>query len=311
MTGKRVLQDEVELSSISNQLVASKFLKASALSGKRAEPRYFGQCDFTKSEVLSSELATSEISGKKYRIDEQLRSAVSGKTGHNQEFIFCHETRQPLLESETETCAVTGSHVRRGLLEQCAITHKRVLPLQLESCAATGKKALTRFFVTSSITQARILEETAIRSAAGKFCAPIESKSCQWSGRKCHPEDLRICALTGLQFHFQFITTADGHPRLEPIIDLLDGIKRSTEKFELWDHINAHVARVIRNGRSRVEAAILSPNELSLAVCCEIRTMLGFRTHHAGLIYSIIDDSIIGRVAEGRRSSNRWATTKS
>ena len=311
LTGKRVLQDEVELSSITKNLVASAYLKTSALSGKRAEPSYFGQCAFTNTEVLSSELATSEISGKKYRIDEQTRSSVSGKTGHKQEFILCHATNQPLLEFEFEICEVTGNRVRRGLLEQCAITKKRVLPEQLERCAATGKRALKSLLVTSSLTQVPILEEVATRSAAGKFCAPIEAKLCQWSGSICHPDDLRVCSLTGLYFHFRFITTADGHPKLEPLVELLDGMKRTADKPHLWERINAQSAEVIQKGRCRVEAAMLSPDGSHLAVCCEVRTMLGFRVHSAGLIYSIAENSIVGRVTHGRRYSNRWVETKS
>ena len=93
MSGKRVLNDEVEPSSVTDRIVASALLKASALSGKRAEPEHFGCCEFTDAEVLKAELAVSEISDRQYRIDQQMRSAASGKTGHPQEFILCHETR--------------------------------------------------------------------------------------------------------------------------------------------------------------------------------------------------------------------------
>jgi len=65
LTGKRVLTDEAEVSAVSGRMVTSALLKTSVLSGKRAEPDYFGQCEFTKSEVLETELATSEVSGKR------------------------------------------------------------------------------------------------------------------------------------------------------------------------------------------------------------------------------------------------------
>ena len=267
LSGKRVLKDEAELSAVSGRLVASSLLKTSAISGKRAEPDHFGQCEFTNAEVLNTELATSEVSGKRYRIDEQIRSAVSGKTGHKQEFIVCHETRQPLTVAEAEQCEVTGNYVRPGILEPCAVTQKRVLPSELLRCAATGKQALKKLFVTSSLTGAQILEEVAIRSATGKFCAPVEAKPCLWSGRKSHPDDLRVCELTGLPIHFEF-ATSNTNPRLQPLVDLLNGIKRTADEPQLWDAVETKVAATLGKGRCRVEAAVLSPDEQHLAVCC-------------------------------------------
>jgi hypothetical protein len=310
LSAKRVLQDEAERSAASGRLVASSLLKTSALSGKRAEPDHFGQCEFTKAEVLDSELATSELSGKRYRIDEQVRSGVTGRTGHRQEFLVCHETHQPMAVSEAERCEVTGKHVRPGILEPCAVTQKRVLPSELERCAATGKRALSRLLVTSSLSKARILEEAAIRSATGALCAPVEAKTCLWSGRAFHPNDLRACELTGLPIHFSF-ATANSNPRLQPLVDLLNGIKRTAEAPEQWDIVTTQVAAAVGRGRCRVEAAQLSPDRRHLAVCAEIRTRFGFRVHQAGLVFSIGDHSVVGRVAQGRRSSAGWSEVRS
>ena len=310
LSGKRLLKDEAELSAVSGRVVASALLKTSALSGKRAEPDHFRLCEFTKAEVLKTELATSEVSGKCYRVDEQLRSAVSGKTGHTSEFRICYETRQPLMAAEAEQCEVTSNYVRPGILEQCAMTQKRVLPSELERCAATGKKALKKFLVTSSLSGARILEEVAVRSAAGKFCAPVEAKPCLWSGRTCHPDDLRVCGLTGLPIHFEF-ATANGKPRLEPLVDLLNGIKRTAGEPQLWDVVAIKVASTLGKGRCRVEAAVLSPDGQHLAVCAEVRTLLGFRVHQAGVVYAISDNSVVGRGAQGRRTSREWSELKS
>ena len=309
LSGKRVLKDEAEPSAVSGGLVASSLLTTSALSGKRAEPSHFGRCEFTKVEVLNTELATSEVSGKRYRVDEQIRSAVSGKTGHKQEFLICHETRQPLIASEAEQCEVTGKHVRPGILEPCAITQKRVLPSELERCAATGKRALKRLLVTSSLSEARILEEVAVRSATGKLCTPLEAKPCLWSGRKCHPDDLRVCGLTGLLIHSEF-ATANGSPRLQPLVDLLNGIKRTADEPQIWDAVTTKVSAALRRGRCRVEAAILSPDRQHLAVCAEVRTLLGIRVHQAGLVYSIGDRSIVGKVAQGQRGSVGWSEAR-
>ena len=310
LSGKRVLKDEAEPSAVSGCLVASSLLNTSALSGKRAEPVHFGRCEFTKAEVLDTELATSEVSGKRYRVDEQIRSAVSGKTGHKHEFFVCHETGQSLTVAEAEQCGVTGKYVRPGILESCAVTQKRVLPSELLRCAVTGKRALKRLFVTSSLTEARILEEVAVRSATGKFCAPVEAKPCLWSGRKCHPADLRVCGLTGLPIHFEF-ATANSNPCLQPLVDLLNGIKRTADEPQMWDAVTTKVAAALGSGRCLVEAAVLSPDRRHLAVCSEVRTLLGFRVRQAGLVYSIGDHSVVGRAAQGRRTSEGWSEVKS
>ena len=309
LSGKRVLKDEAELSAVSGRLVASSLLMTSALSGKRAESGHFDVCEFTKAEVLNTELAMSEVSGKRYRVDEQMLSVVSGKTGHKSEFLVCHETRQPLTKAEAEQCEVTGNYVRPGILEPCAITQKRVLSSQLERCVATGKRALRKFLVTSSLSEARILEEVAVRSATGKFCAPVETKPCLWSGRKCHPDDLRICGLTRLPIHFEF-ATANSNPRIQALVDLLNDVKRTTDEPQLWDAVAEKVAATLGKGRCQVVAAILSPDMLHLAICDEVRTLLGFRVRHAGMVYSINDHSIVGRVAQGERTSEGWTEQK-
>lgn len=309
LSGKRVLKDEAELSAVSGRLVASSLLKTSALSGKRAEPGYFGRCEFTKTEVLDTELVTSEVSNRRYRVDEQMRSAVSGKTGHKQEFIICHETHQSLTLAEAEQCEVTGHYVRPGILETCAITRKRVLPSELGRCAVTGKRVLKKLLVTSSLSEARILEEIAVRSAAGKFCSPVEAKPCLWSGRKYHPDDLRVCALTGLSIHFEF-ATANGNPRLQPLVELLNGIKRTADESQLWEAVTTVAAATLGKSRCRIEATVISPDKRHLAVCSEFRTLLGFRVHQAGLIYAIDDHAVVGRVAQGRRTSEGWSEEK-
>ncbi len=257
LTGKRVLRDEVELSSVTGQLVISSELKTSAASGKRAEPRHFRHCEFTGVEVLDNECARSQVSGKAYRLDEENRSAISGKTGHQQEFIKCAVTEQWLTLSEAEKCELTGKLVMPGVLEQCAVTGKRVLPSELERSVASGKVALKKLFVSSNISGARILEGEAVRSLTGTCCTPDEAKMCLWSGTPCHPEDLRRCEITGLQIHRKYSFVTNGQTRFEPIINLLNGGRRKNDKAELWSIIIEMTADAL--GRhTKVEAAEFS-----------------------------------------------------
>ena len=309
LSGKRILQDEAETSAVSGQLVANSLLKTSALSGLRAESNYFSLCEFTGTEVLQKELVVSEISKKRYRVDQQLCSTVSGKVGHRQEFILCYETRQPLIPSEAEQCEITGNKVRPAILEPCAFTRKRVLPSELSRCAATGKRVLRNLLVKSSLSDVFMLEKFAVCSATGQFCLPTEAKLCYWSERKCHPSDLRTCNLTGLAIHFEFITV-DSSPCLHPLLELLSGIRRTTDESHLWSTISDKIAINLGKGRCRIESAVLFPNGRNLAICCEVKTLLGLKVNHVGLVYSIDNHSIIGRIAKGHRTSKGWSESK-
>jgi len=307
LSAMRVLNDEAELSAVSGKLIANSLLKTSALSGKRAEANYFGQCAFTNAVVLNSELTISEISGNPYRMDEKLSSAISGRTGHKSEFIICYQTRQPILVAEAEQCEITGNYVKRGMLEQCALSYKRVLPSEIETCAVTGKRVLKKLLVTSSLSGARFLEDIALRSITGKYCTPVESKSCLWSGFKFHPDDLRICGLTGLTIHSEYIVTNKNKTCLHPLVDLLNGIKRTTDGHHLWDIIAIKTNELLGKRHCRVESAVFSPDKKHLAVCATVRSLLNWRTRHAGLVYSIDDNNIIGRLVQGRRVSDEWS----
>jgi superfamily II DNA or RNA helicase len=309
LTGKRLLRDEAEPSGVTGKLIDKSLLKTSVLAGTKAEPEYFGKCDFSKDDLLKTELAVSEISGKTYRQDQRGRSVVSGKAGHKDEFIACSQTGHSLTLAEAERCGATGSYVQPGILEECAVSGKRVLPSELERCGVTGKRAMRSLFVTSSVSGMRMLEDSAIRSATGQFCASPEVGQCAWSSRQCHPADLRVCRLTGLPILYQFAGSAkDGHA-LQPLLELLEGVKRNGDKKELWSTIAGDASGIIGKGRCQVEAAVLSPTGNHLAASVEVRTMLGFRTHQAGVVYALSDTSVVGRVALGQRKANTWAQT--
>lgn len=304
LSGKRLLQDEAEASAVTGNLVEKGLLRSSTLSGKRAEPDQFGKCEFTGAEVLKSELLVSEVSAKRYRVDEQRRSAISGAAGHNSEFLVCQETGQFLAPHEAEKCEITGNYVRRGTLQECAITRKRVLPSQLVTCAATGKHVLPSLLVTSSVSGSRILESVAVRSANGNYCAPLEAEVCVWTGERFHPNDLRTCELTGLLIHFRFIGDRDS--RLQPLVALLDGVRRNADDSSVWETVALKTSEALGAKRCRVEASVLSPNGKHLAACVEVRTLLGFRVRQVGVLFELESNSILGRVVQGQRTKNKW-----
>ncbi len=291
---------------LSGKTVPKTCLKQCQVTGTIALQHLLAQCEFTEAKVLDTELAVSEVSGRRYRRDEQMCSIVSGKKGHKSEFLICHETRQPLLLSEAEQCEISGNYVRKGILEQCEVSQKRVLPSELARCAVTGKRVLKKFLVISSLSERRFLEEIAIQSATEQYCTPLEAKSCFWSGRKCHPDDLRVCNLTGLSIHFEYATR--NNPRLQSLLDLLNGINRTANSREIWNTLTIKIAEILGRSKDqcRVESAILSPDGQSLAVCSEVRTWFGFKVRQAGFVYSIGNYSVVGRVAHGQRKSEGW-----
>jgi hypothetical protein len=73
-----------------------------------------------------------------------------------------------------------------------------------------------------------------------------------------------------------------------------------------WEKISSKTSNALRGSRCHVEAAYVSPDKRHLAVCSEVRTLLGLRVQQAGLLYSIEDHSIVGRIAMGKRTTKGW-----
>jgi hypothetical protein len=59
------------------------------------------------------------------------------------------------------------------------------------------------------------------------------------------------------------------------LTELLRGIKRTTDRAELWDSIVERIARLV-GGHCRVEAAVLSPDHNRLALAVEVKTLTEF-----------------------------------
>jgi hypothetical protein len=159
--------------------------------------------------------------------------------------------------------------------------------------------------VTSSVSGARIHHRLSVRSIAGKYCAPKEGKPCMWSGRLSHPDDLRVCNLTGISFHVEFAALGET-PYLQALGDLLHGVRHTTDAVDRWDQIGMKASSALRGSRCRVETACVSPDKRHVAVCSEVRTLLGLRVQQAGMLYSIEENAIVGRVALGRRTQKGW-----
>jgi hypothetical protein len=80
-----------------------------------------------------------------------------------------------------------------------------------------------------------------------------------------------------------FITDiAESSFRYAQLGDLLYGVRRTADAPERWEDIASRVSSGLRGGRCRVETAQVSPDKRHLAICSEVRTLLGFRVRQAG-----------------------------
>jgi hypothetical protein len=82
-------------------------------------------------------------------------------------------------------------------------------------------------------------------------------------------------------------------------------LRRKTDKQESWPTIAANMSQIL-DGRSQVEAAVLSPTGEYLAVCLETNNWLGLKTRQAGLLYAIRDHEAAGRIVTGKRGTEVW-----
>jgi hypothetical protein len=114
--------------------------------------------------------------------------------------------------------------------------------------------------------------------------------------------------LTGITAHFEYMTS-DGGTRLEPLLNLLNGIRRRADRPELWPMIIANAHHIL-GGRSKIEAAESSPNRDHLAVCVETRNWLGLKARQSGMLYSIRDNIVTGRIVSGKREERGWRLEK-
>jgi superfamily II DNA or RNA helicase len=303
LTNKRVARDELAVSDVSGQRVIGSVLLPSEISGKRAEPNHFACCAFTGAKALRTELSESSFSGKLYRIDQEAISECSGKRGHHSEFIHCFETRQLIGTVEAEKCQETGELVRPDVLVRCEVTGKKVLPSVCGRCAVTNKLALKHALVSSSISQAPIIQDAAIQSTSGNFCLPAECGTCAWTGQKFHPDDLKNCSLTRLLVHSDFLT--EQNSRLQPLFELLNDVNRLSDGKK-YPVIERALARKMNGARCKVVSGAISPTSNSLAVCAEIKHLLGLKTNHIGFVLSPVTKEIVGKVTQGKRTKHGW-----
>lgn len=134
---------------------------------------------------------------------------------------------------------------------------------------------------------------------------PEDFKSTQGWRDRLTPYRHQVSNLVTLPIHVEYIDEA-GQPRLRPLAEILDGVRRNAEEAHVWSNVSERVANAIGGGKCIIEAAVRSPSGRHLAACSQVKTMMGLRVHHVGAIFELSTNSIVGRVSSGKRSRNKW-----
>jgi hypothetical protein len=87
---------------------------------------------------------------------------------------------------------------------------------------------------------------------------------------------------------------------------MLDGVRRTADEMPLWDNVSGRVTAALKGGKYRVEAAVLSPAKQHLAACAEASSFLGMRVRQVGAVYAVGENSVVGRIASGKRGPHGW-----
>lgn len=289
-TGKMVPRDCLNQCEITKQIALRHLLAQSEISERFAFPEHTVLCAFSRKRVLVDEAENSAVTGEMVVKKFLKTSLLSGKRAEPQYFGICEFSRSEVLESELAVSQISGKKYR--------------IDEQLKS-VVSGKTGHKQEFISSSVSSAPLLEEEAIRSIIGNFCSPLEARPCLWSGRKCHPEDLNDCELTGVSIYSEYLS-AQIPLRLESLFNLLNGTRKKSDKPELWPAISSYVSTSLKGGKCKVEAAESSPDGTNLAVALEVKTWVGLKVRHVGLIYSLQDNANIGRIVTGKRGDKGW-----
>jgi len=289
-TGKLVPKDCLEKCAITKQSVLRHLLTQSEISERLAYPEHTLICAYSRKRILADEAEKSSVTGDMVAKKFLKTSSLSGKRAEEKYFGVCHFTKSEVLETELATSQVSGKKYR--------------VDEQLKS-VVSGTIGHKQEFVFSVISNTPLLETEGLRSSRGNFCSPLEARSCSWSGRKSHPEDLKECDLTGVSIYTEYLSTQAPF-RFELLYNFLNGTRKKSDKTDLWPAINDYASMSLGGGRCNVDSAELSPDGKNLAVVLEVKTWMGLRTRHVGLIYSHPDHATIGRVVIGKRGEKGW-----
>ena len=245
-------------------------------------------CEETSDQLLPDETTRCCITGKRVGYDLLAESEASGTLG---------------LATLMQRCAISGKRLLPEELQTCSLTGDRVLPDFLQSCVVTGRRARRDRMVRSDESKGWMLPDQAVRSVIdGQVGAPSEMTSCEWREGHILRSQARTCRRTGLTFSEDLISN---NGEFIILIGLLNGELEGDDASDLVTWLSQRDGKVLR--AVKAARSISSPSGGMRAVCVELRTMLGLKVRHAGmLVRDKGDRELVGRVTVGHRDKEGW-----
>lgn len=290
VSGKRLLRDELETSTVSGVVADSDLMARSDVSGRYALLGEIVTCEETGTTCLPDETGVCDSTGKRVRSDLLIESSVSGRQVLSRLLRVCPETQQRALEEEMVQCEVSGL---------------RVVPGATERCTVTGKRVVRRLTVPCASCHAPLLRSEAARSDTGQLGHREHLHPCTWSGRQLFEGELVTCPHTGVWLEPRWLGAAkvsEPHERLLRQHGRLDGEDQGT--LAILGDVLAPFK--VKPTRAWMEEAA-SGNAAALV---EWRDFLGFRRRHGICFFNPETRTVLGHVSQWHQEGTRWTPGK-
>jgi superfamily II DNA or RNA helicase len=227
LSGEKVLQDEVVLSTVSGKPCLPTLAAHSDNSGRVALPDEMVTCSLTGRSLLPCEVVRSDISDALIEIGREARSAISGRIGTPGESSHCEITGDVVLNDELLLSDVSAKRFRRDQTttladgRTCHVTEARhceitgeLLPLDdgaPSSVSGTWVKrdllvpseknphryGLQSEVVVCSATGRRLLMDEVTTVASGQVADSQMVEHSELSGAEALPHELTSCEHSG------------------------------------------------------------------------------------------------------------------
>lgn len=288
VTGKRVNSKFVDFSQVSGMPALKHAMERCAVTNKRALPIELQSCEESGKRVLPTELGVCAITRKNVLRELLAASELSGETGQAALMERCAVTRKLALPTELRECEVTG---------------KRVCPSELETCSVSRKRVIRDQLLKSDISGVAMLPEYAVRSPlTRRVCTTAEATLCTWRAQQLPADEVSVCRITGLSFARDYLNSTHEFRILR---DLLDETEPGTDASDLVRWLMAAAPEQLSHLKSA--RCVFSPDGSVRAICGELRSMLGLKVRHVGLVVSEDGERrLLGRMAVGRRHNGSW-----
>ena len=289
ISGKRLLPEEVETSSVSLARADVDLMVRSSKSRAWALPSETGTCAVSARRLLLSELGTCHSTGRMVGLDMLGRSSVSGLMVLGALLATCPETNNLALPNEMEMCSLTG---------------KSVIPGVLATSSVSGRRALRRLMKTSVLSGKYMLPDEGERSAkSGGIALRDELVACSWDRKFYLPSEVGTCALTGVVLANEKIGPDGAGLQLRRALDGTGGTPRPPAP--LLAHLRGLDPKVL--GDLRDLHVLASPDGTVMAFCGAHRSLFGLKTRWIGGYFLLRPEpEILGTIVSGIRKDGKW-----